>query len=1240
MTLIDTGAARSMMREDVWTALCHRRGQPAVAIPGLRLRALSGHEIVTLGKAGVWVKGVRCEFYIVKRLQHDALFGDDVLTALGAEISFADRTVRLAGDRYVTMGGVTMEPTMDGVYADVDYWRAQYPTVFPEGESPSGHTESLYMTIDTGNAMPINQRPYRMALSKRQWVDEELQKLLDEGVIEPSNSPWASPITLAEKGDTWRLCTDYRRLNSITRKDAYPLPLIQDIFDSLEGAAVFSVLDLRSGFRQIPMHKESIEKTAIATHRGLFQFTRMQFGLANAPANFQRMMNNILSKFIGVSAMVYIDDIVVFSKNEEDHALHLHQVFKALEEHQLVVKASKCKFALREVKLLGYIVSEEGITSDPAKVEAIAEMAPPRDIKGVRSFIGMAGYYRQLIPGFADLAHPLNMLTKKWARFHWTEECQKAWEAIRDALMSEAVLAYPQVNKPYKLMTDASKHCVGAILLQEDENGLDRPVQYISKQLSEPQQRWPVVEREAYAVIYALRKLRPYLHGAEFTIYTDHKPLKCLFQNEIKNSKIQCWAVTIAEYAAPIIYRPGKLHVKPDMLSRLHVTRPQQPAPMDPTQAATMLGPHFNEGVLEADGITIRELQEEQLQMPEYQMGLDEEEHYYVAEGLLFTMRTPPGQLEYPRLVLPKYARKRVIERAHREVGHMGIAKTLARVQEAYKWPRVNKQVMEYVRRCPACITNRDRIDRPVPTPMPLSEYPGQVMAMDICGPFSMSQQGNRYILTFIDHASGFAEAIPLRDKSAKSVYDALHQRFIPWVAPPEVLIMDNSLEFRSRLVEGYLKELGIDVRHITPYSPRSNGKLERWHRTLKDMIRKMVNARPHLWEDCLGDALLAHRTTPSDVTGFSPFFLFFGRHPPKPYFNLMNRREGEGTSQMAGRVDEVSAALKLAWRNAYVNRSYNTERLTKLANAKPVKVGDSVVVMAQDTTKLDPKWDHGFVVVRVRGSVISVVGPNGVRKQLARDKMKQVPSDVQWGDLRNRLTRAQRKTGEVERVRQQRAGGNEGQDGPRRARPGDAGGDAGGNRRRAGRDDAGTLGDARDDAGQRAWVGCQGRGNGVPPGAIQQGGPAQTGTDANPLDKHGRGSRGIKRRGQEEGGTRAKRDARDDAGVGGQGRAARREGPANTCSGGNPLDKQQQGNKEQGQGKTRGGGPRGTGGIDQSQGGSRRRPWEGVNEQRGAWTRSRDSLAKRVRQLAPEEEVASEAKRQCVEVVIAFCRS
>ena len=637
-------------------------------------------------------------------------------------------------------------------------------------------TEVVKMSIDTGDHPPMRQPPYRIPLTKRRIVDVELEKMLAEGIIEPSSFAWASPITLQPKKDgSTRFCVDFRRLNSVTKKDAHPLTHIQDIFDTLSGAKVFSTLDLKSGYWQIEMDPHSKEQTAFVCHRGLFQFCRMPFGLCNAPDVFQRLMNKVLAPYIGRSTMVYLDDIVIYSHTEEEHDQHLREVFEALRAYGLKVKPSKCQFRIPELKLLGHIVTPAGIRTDPDKVSAIRDMAPPHDVKGVRSFLGMTGYYRQYIPDYARVAQPLVQLTKKHSHFTWTADQQHAWESLRDLLVSTQVMAYPQVGRPYKLYTDACDYAVGAILVQEDEHGVERPIQYISKQLSGAQLKWATIEKEAFAVVHALTKLRPYLYDASFTIHTDHKPLKALFVSEIKNTKIQCWAVLITEYGAPIEYRKGPNNIRADMLSRI---RPREDID---TNTATICALHEdNEVPWGFDQLDKQAVQQEQSHMAEYGQGREEENGYLLVDGLLYTMVTPGGKGEYPRLVLPPSMRKKVILRAHKEVGHQGVRKTLDRLQEAYKWPTQRKDVYSTINQCARCVVNRPGRERPPPTAMPLAHYPCQIVAMDLCGPFPASRLGNKYLLTVIDHATGWTEATPLPNKTAAGVLHYLEAEYIP----------------------------------------------------------------------------------------------------------------------------------------------------------------------------------------------------------------------------------------------------------------------------------------------------------------------------------------------------------------------------------------------------------------------------------------------------------------------------
>ena len=1011
-TLVDTGASRSLIRKDVWTDICRGMHRTPLLFTGEVLQSLSGHALPTRGRSCITVSGKSVYVYVIDELFHDLLLGGDALDILGAVIDYRHHTVTMDDKKFEYEDASNKDRMLASAKSESERWVELFPDVFST-LGPLRSTHSVSMVIDTGNAMPINQRPYRLPLRKRQIVNQEIDKMLQDGIIEPSMSSWASPITLVPKKDgSIRFCVDYRKLNSITKKDAHPLPHIQDIFDTFTGATVFSTLDLKSGYWQVPMHPDSVEKTAFVCHRGLFNFRRMPFGCTNAPAVFQRLMNSVLADYIGKSVMVYLDDIVVFSRTREEHDQHLVEVFTALQAHQLTIKLSKCNFGQKEVKLLGFIVSGQGIRSDPEKVSAIQDMAPPEDARAVRAFLGVTGYYRQCIPDYARIAHPLVKLTKKYAPFRWGDAEHQAWERLRDVLVSDNVMAYPQLDKPYKLYTDACDYAVGAILCQEDENGVERPVQYISKQLSGSALNWATIEKEAFAVVHALNKLRPYLYGAKFTIYTDHKPLKSLFLSEVKNTKIQRWAVLLAEYGAPIEYRQGPNNVRADMLSRI---RPWMNVSRD---SETICAVEEEEEIpWEFDQLEKEQIGREQRQTEEFRLGMDDEEGYAVNNGLLYTLVPPPGKAEYPRLVLPPSARYRVIRRAHTEVGHQGMRKTIDRLQEAYKWPGMRGDVYKTISKCARCAVHRTQKDRVAPTAMPIAQYPSQIVGMDMCGPFPESRHGNKYILTIIDHCTGWVDVKPLPNKTAENVVSFLESEYIPRYGPPEVMITDQGLEFKNRTVEGYLKSLGVDVRHSSPFHPQTNGKIERFHRTFKAILRKFINARPGEWEDHLGPTLWAHRVSTSTVTGYTPYFLTYGRKPRVPFSRIFPALAGAEENILGTRLLELTEAFREAAVRTEESRRYNYKRLQERARAGDLKVGDSVVILANESSPLDPKWDHGYTVVGIRGSVVTAVGPGNRRRVVNREKVRLVDSEADWNTLRMRQTRAYR--GKQNRQRQ-----------------------------------------------------------------------------------------------------------------------------------------------------------------------------------------------------------------------------
>ena len=406
----------------------------------------------------------------------------------------------------------------------------EFPDVFPEELSgvPPEREVDLSIEVVQGTT-PISRTPYRMAPTELKELKTQLQKLLDKGFIRPSVSPWGAPVLFVKKKDaTLRMCIDYRQINKVTVKNKYLLPRIEDLFDQLRGASVFSKIDLRSGYYQLRVKEVDVPKTPFRIRYGHYEFLVMPFGLTNAPAAFMDLMNRVFCPYLDPFVVVFIDDILVYSKDAQEHEHHLRIVLQTLRENQSFAKLSKCDFWLKEVSFLGHIVSAEGIRVDLVKIEAIVNWKPPRNVTEVRSFLGLAGYYRRFVQGFSVIASSLTRLLRKGVKFEWDDKCQSSFETLKEILVEAPVLIQPTSGRDYTVYSDATMIGLGCVLMQDG-----KVVAYASRQLKSHEQNYPTHDLESAAVVFALKIWRHYLYGEKCRIFTDHKSLKYLLTQKI-----------------------------------------------------------------------------------------------------------------------------------------------------------------------------------------------------------------------------------------------------------------------------------------------------------------------------------------------------------------------------------------------------------------------------------------------------------------------------------------------------------------------------------------------------------------------------------------------------------------------------------------------------------------------------------------------------------------------------------
>ena len=441
----------------------------------------------------------------------------------------------------------------------------EFPDVFPDDLPGLPPDREIDFQIELApGTEPISRAPYRMAPAELKELKVQMEEMVNKGFVRPSTSPWGAPVLFVKKKDgSMRLYIDYRELNKVTIRNQYPLPRIDDLFDQLQGAKVFSKIDLRSGYHQLRVHDDDVPKTAFRTRYGHFEFLVMPFGLTNAPAAFMDLMNRIFRPYLDQFVIVFIDDILIYSGSEEEHAEHLRIVLQILREHRLYAKLSKCQFWLDSVTFLGHIVSAEGVSVDPQKVEAILNWKPPTSVTEIRSFLCLAGYYRKFVEGFSKIAAPLTRLTRKEEPFLWSEACQQSFDELKRRLTSAPVLTLPSGQDGFAVYCDASRQGLGCVLMQND-----KVIAYASRQLKKHEQNYPTHDLELASVVFALRIWRHYLYGVPCRIFTDHKSLQYLFTQKELNMRQRRWIELIKDYECTIEYHPGKANVVADALSR------------------------------------------------------------------------------------------------------------------------------------------------------------------------------------------------------------------------------------------------------------------------------------------------------------------------------------------------------------------------------------------------------------------------------------------------------------------------------------------------------------------------------------------------------------------------------------------------------------------------------------------------------------------------------------------------
>ena len=851
--------------------------------------------------------------------------------------------------------------------------------------------------IDTGDAEPINIRPRAHSPKDLEEIKAFIDENLENGVLSESGSPWSFPLVLAQKPDgKTRVCVDYRALNQVTRKDAHPLPRVDESLVKFFGMRYFSTIDLRSGYWQIVLSEMARAKTAFSSRYGHYEWNVLPFGLSNAPGAFQRRMNKVLRRYLDKFCVVYLDDILIFSETAEEHERHVKTILRALNRAGMILNLDKCRFFTPEIRFLSHIIDANGSRPDPRNVEKILNWPTPTNITEVRGFVNLASHYRKFVPHFSDIVLPLTDLMqgspKKGAPIAWGEREDEAFATLKNVITTEPVLRHAKIGKLFVIDPDSSQFTIGAVLqqyFQDDSDGKQRlhPIAYMSKKLTETESRYSTQERELLAAKYALDYWRHIIEGSEILIRTDHESLQTFRTKKRITPRLVRFMQDIEHYNPVFTYRRGLLQKVPDALSRMPGLREEgDPADTerfysiqdllatDEDDSENEIQVHrFRKAAfyntlhryLKAVANDSNDSNDE-----EFKEVKEESPRYELRDGILYN-----SELNTP-VIITLEDLKNTIEAVHKDLGHYGKRTTLDAVKERYEvaldlW-KEGRKVLD------SCIPCQLYQRVPDPTATTTIHPYGtknafELWEIDFVGALLKTNGGNRYIITAIDYATSCAIAKALKERSAAAAIEILEDIIWTYGKPVEI-ITDNGEEFRSKEFQAFLKRYGIHHNRTSPGHPQTNGKVERLNHELVQRIQRISAEKGNDrrdWDLYLRQALFAFHAHKNQRLGSTPFYLQFGVEPVLPSTAVANNpvthvELAEAAEYRRGHVQDLSKHRTDAAKKYHAA----LEQLAKsrdddLYSASPILNGDLVMrTPLNRKSKLHPRWDGPFVVL------------------------------------------------------------------------------------------------------------------------------------------------------------------------------------------------------------------------------------------------------------------------------------
>ena len=865
----------------------------------------------------------------------------------------------------------------------VKRFEAIFPEELPKKLPPKRKIEHRIDLVP--GAQPVAQTIYRMSDHELKELKRQIDDLIHHGFIRPSISPYGSPVLFVKKKDgSLRLCVDYRKLNNITIKNSFGLPRADEQIESVRGARFFTKLDLHSGYNQMRVAPEDIEKTAFSCRFGHFEFVVTPFGLCNAPCSFQALMNSVLHPLLGVCVLCYLDDILIYSATIEDHSRDVTKVLELLQKNELYVKLRKCEMFTNACSFLGHHLSNNGISVEEDKIIAIKQWPIPKNIREIQSFLGAASYYRRFIPNFARIACPLTELTRKEVKWQWDLKQQQAFESLKSALSHAPVLMSPNYTKEFTITSDACANGYGGVLSQLDDNGHERPIAYYSKRFNRTEENWSTYEQECFALVQCLKKFRHYIEGKPVKLYTDHKALIHLNNQPNLNAKQARWVSFINLFDYTIKYKEGKTNKVADALSRQFISaeKPEEvPERLRLNHDINtkykddynLNGAHVISKVMNED--LVSKIHDAQMVDPQcaevFEKGpseLNKQKGVTVNNNLV---------QKHGRIYVPSNPELRnyLLNQFHDNSGHVGRDKTIDLINRIFYWTNLFDDVASYVKSCIKCQRNKPSNQQPhgLLQPLEIPDTRWSSVAIDFITGLPRSS-GFNAILTITDRLTKMVHLIPtVKEATASDIAKIFLRHVVRHHGIPRSIVSDRDAKFTSHFWRELMKLLNINLKMSSANHPECDGQSEKTNRTTIEILRSFVNTKNTNWAEVIPLVEIAINNTKSATTGLTPYFINYGFHPN---FTALNDNSPFKTNAPAveSYFKSIQAATELAKqniKNAQLNQKHYADQKRR---PHQFKVGDKVFINAahfrlqSGVQKLNPLNLGPFEIIRAKG--------------------------------------------------------------------------------------------------------------------------------------------------------------------------------------------------------------------------------------------------------------------------------